>query len=354
MNTDFKERIRSQALALGFDAVGFAPAVPSAHGDHLQQWLLEGRHGDMEWMARNAARRKTVLELMPGARSIIVAGLNYNPAVPAGKDGGLVARYARFEDYHHVMGKKLGHLAQILREAFGEAADSRWYVDTGPVLERELAQRAGLGWQGKSTVLISRVFGTWLLLGELLTSLEFPPDEPARDHCGRCTRCMDACPTRAIIGEYQLDARRCIAYLTIELKGAIPEEFRRAIGDRVFGCDDCLAVCPWNHFAKEAGAFKEHQRRDLARLDLAEVMEMDEEAFAEKFARTPVKRLGLRRLKRNAAVVLGNLGDAGALGVLQKAAESGDELVAEHARWAIGEIRRNRPAAISCSTQMIF
>ncbi len=344
MDLAFKEQIRSWALALGFDAIGFARTAPSVHGDHLQQWLLEGRHGDMEWMARNAERRKTVLELMPGARSIIVAGLNYNPARPAGGNGGLVARYARFDDYHRVMEKKLGELAQFLRETSGNTAESRWYVDTGPVLERELAQRAGLGWQGKSTVLISPAFGTWLLLGEMLTSLDFPPDEPARDHCGSCTRCMDACPTQAITGEYELDARRCIAYLTIELKGAIPEEFRRAIGDRVFGCDDCLAVCPWNRFARKAGAFKQHQRTDLARLDLTEVMGMDDDAFVKKFAHTPIKRLGLRRLKRNAAVVLGNLGDVSSLDVLRKVVESGDELVAEHARWAMGEIDRKSQA----------
>jgi epoxyqueuosine reductase len=335
-----KERIRSQALELGFDAVGFAAATPSEHNEHLQRWLREGRHGEMEWMARNASRRAGVSELMSVARSIIIVGLNANPADQSSDSaGGLVARYARFEDYHRVMEKKLKDLAQILRDGFGESAECRWYVDTGPVLERELAQRAGIGWQSKSSMLISQSFGAWLLLGELITNIEFPPDEPARDHCGTCTRCMDACPTQAITSERRIDARRCIAYLTIELKGSIPEEFRRAIGDRVFGCDDCLAVCPWNRFAREASAFKAHQRNDLARLGLVEIMEMDDGAFAEKFSRTPIKRLGLRRLKRNAAVVLGNVGGPEDLAILGQAAACGDALVAEHAAWAMAEIR---------------
>ena len=341
MSNGPKERIRSRALALGFDAIGFAAAGRSPHAAELQRWLDEGRHGEMNWMARNAAKRKAVLELMPEARSIIVAGLNYQDEAPPSRGAaplGLVARYARFEDYHRVIEKMLKQLAGTIREICGEQTLSRWYVDTGPVLERELAQSAGLGWQGKSTVLISQTFGTWLLIGELLTSASLPPDEPAKGHCGRCTRCIDACPTNAIIGEYQLDARRCIAYLTIELEGAIPPEFRSAIGDRVFGCDDCLAVCPWNRFAREAGVFRQARRADLAQLDLLEVMRMDEEGFARTFARTPVKRLGLRRLKRNAAVVLGNTADLGAIGVLQEAERSGDELVAEHARWAISAI----------------
>jgi len=340
-DTAARERIRRRALELGFDAVGFAAAEPSHQADHLERWLSEGSHGQMEWMARNAARRKSVGELLPGARSVIVVGLNCNPPdAPVSEDDphGLVARYARSEDYHRVIEKKLKRLARIVREEFGPAGEGRWYVDTGPVLERELAQRAGLGWQGKSTVLISRGYGTWLLLGELLTRVGFSPDEPAHDHCGKCTRCIDACPTQAIVGERRLDARRCIAYLTIELDGPIPEPFRRAIGDRIFGCDDCLAVCPWNRFARQAGSFREHQRADLARLDLAEVMAMDEEGFAKKFARTPIKRLGLRRLQRNAAVVLGNIGGRGVLGVLQKAADGSDPLVAEHARWAIAQI----------------
>jgi len=342
LDAGIKERIRSRALALGFDAVGFAPASSSGQGAYLQQWLEMGRHGEMQWMARNAEKRKAVAGLMPEAHSIVVVGINCNAAEPpenAGTVSGLVARYARFEDYHRVIENKLKQLSQILREEAGETTVSRWYVDTGPVLERDLARRAGLGWQGKSTVLISREFGTWLLLGELLTSAEIPPDEPAKNHCGQCTRCMDACPTNAIIGEYQLDARRCIAYLTIELKGAIPTEFRRAIGDRVFGCDDCLAVCPWNRFAKAASSFRQNQRQDLSRLGLIEIMGMGEEAFLEKFARTPVKRLGLRRLKRNAAVVLGNVGGARDLEILKKVAGECDELVAEHARWAIAEIK---------------
>lgn len=342
MEADVKERIRARAFGLGFDVAGFAEAGVSSHARELQQWLDEGRHGEMEWMARNAARRKALVEVMPEARSVIVVGLNYQceePLADPSAARGVVARYARAQDYHRVIERMLQQLAVVLKEECGAETLARWYVDTGPVLEREWAQSAGLGWQGKSTVLISRNFGTWLLLGEILTNAVLAPDKPSAGHCGNCTRCMDACPTRAITSEYQLDARRCISYLTIELKGSIPEEFRAAIGNRVFGCDDCLAVCPWNRFAREAGSFRQHGREDLARLDLLEILEMDEAAFQGRFAGTPIKRLGLKRLKRNAAVVLGNIGGEGELEVLQSAANREDSLVSEHARWAMASIR---------------
>jgi epoxyqueuosine reductase len=337
-----KERIRSRAIALGFDVAGFAAAGELGHAAELDRWLDEGRHGEMEWMARNASRRKALREVMPEARSVMVVGLNYHREElekEYGASSGVVARYARARDYHRVIEKLLQKLAAVLKEECGPEILTRHYVDTGPVLEREWARMAGLGWQGKSTVLISKNFGTWLLLGEILTSAELAPDPPAAAHCGRCTRCMDVCPTQAITSEYRLDARKCISYLTIELKGSIPEEFRAAIGNRVFGCDDCLAVCPWNRFAQEAGSFREYGRRDLDPLDLPDILAMDEQAFEKKFAGTPIKRLGLSRLKRNAAVVLGNIGGAGALEALEAAAKAGDPMVAEHALWAMASIR---------------
>jgi epoxyqueuosine reductase len=275
--------IRQAAHALDFDLVGITTAEPPPHTAAYRQWIADGCHGDMRYMTR----RLDPAQILPGCRSIIVVGLNYhNPGTPH------LARYVGRRDYHDVMGEKLKELAKLV--------DGLWYVDTGPILERDLAQRAGLGWIGKHTNLINRRYGNWILLGEVLTKLELAPDTPEREHCGICRRCLDACPTGAITAPYRLDARRCISYLTIELKGEIPEELRAKIGDRVFGCDACLEACPWNRFAKPS-AWKP---RPLPPLE--EMLSWTEQQFADCFGGTPLYRLKLARLLRNIRVVLGN------------------------------------------------
>jgi epoxyqueuosine reductase len=234
-----------------------------------------------------------------------------------------------------VLGERLKQLTQFVNQLVGAETRSLWYVDTGPVLERDFAQRAGLGFIGKHTNVISRRFGNWILLAEIVTSLELEPDAPEKNHCGNCTRCIEACPTRAITAPFQLDARLCISYLTIELKGSIPIELRPAIGNRIFGCDDCLAVCPWNRFAREGKLMKQHARPDLAAPDLIELLQLDEAGFKLRFAGTPVSRTKRRGLLRNVCVALGNTGDASTLPALNQAAKDSEPLIAEHARWAI-------------------
>ena len=251
---------------------------------------------------------------------------------------GVVARYAHFDDYHDVLGKQLGELAGFVNRLGGGKTRSLWHVDTGPLLERDIAQRTGLGFVGKHTNLISRRFGNWIVVGEIITTLELEPDAPEKNRCGSCARCIEACPTRAITAPYQLDARRCISYLTIELKGPIPTELRPAIGNRIFGCDDCLAVCPWNRFAREGKLMKAHARKELAKPDLIELLQLDEAGFKSRFAATPILRAKRRGLLRNVCVALGNVGDDSALPHLQKAAKDFEPLIAEHARWAIGQI----------------
>ena len=254
----------------------------------------------------------------------------------------MVARYAQFADYHDVLGQKLKVLAAFVIELGGGQTTSLWYVDTGPILERDFAQRAGLGFAGKHTNLISRRLGNWIFLAEILTTLELEPDTPEQNHCGTCTRCLTACPTQAITAPFQLDARRCISYLTIELKGSIPEAFRRAIGNRIYGCDDCLAVCPWNKFAREGNLMKPHARPDLTQPDLLELLRLDDAGFKARFTDTPMLRTKRRGLLRNVCVALGNVGDETALASLEKAACDRETLIAEHARWAIEEIESRR------------
>jgi epoxyqueuosine reductase len=250
----------------------------------------------------------------------------------------VVARYARHADYHDVMGDRLKALARFLEATASVRSRSLWYVDTGPVLERDFAQRAGIGFVGKHTNLISRRLGNWILLGEILTTLELEPDPPETNRCGRCTRCLAACPTDAITAPFQLDARRCISYLTIELKGAIPVELRSAIGNRIFGCDDCLEVCPWNRFAKASVAMRDHGRADLETPDLRELLSLDAAGFKQRFRGTPIERSKRRGLLRNVCVALGNSGDTSCLPALKKAAQDTEPLVAEHAGWAIEKL----------------
>ena len=339
-----KIKIIQRALELGFDDCHFTTALPPDHASEFQQWLADKRHGEMTWLERNAHKRVNPQVVLPGAKSVITLAVSYANAPSTfslqPSTFGEVARYARFKDYHDVLGERLKQLTEIVSQLGGPDTRSLWYVDTGPLLERDLAQRAGLGFIGKHTSLISRSLGNWFFLAEILTTLELEPDAPEKNHCGSCTRCITACPTNAITAPFQLDARRCISYLTIELKGSIPVEFRTAIGNRIYGCDDCLAACPWNKFAHAGRLMQEHARPDLATPDLLELLALDDAGFKKKFAGTPMMRTKRRGILRNVCVALGNVGDETALPALEKASEDCEPLVAEHACWAIQQIKR--------------
>lgn len=353
------EAVRRRALDLGFDACGITTAAPPASGALFRSALAEGRHAGMEWLARQADRRVNPDLVIPGARSVVLVAASYAspqdlmaPPMPVsiglpevdGRPCGVVARYACHADYHDLLAPGLRALAAFLDELGGVGTRSLWYTDTGPVLERDLGQRAGLGFVGKHTGLISRELGNWFLLGEVLTTLDLAPDPPGRNHCGSCSRCLSACPTGALPAPFTLDARRCISYLTIELKGSIPEELRPLIGDRIFGCDDCLAVCPWNRFARQGGLMRAHARPDLQTADLLDLLELDDAAFKARFRGTPVLRTKRRGLLRNVCVALGNVGDLRALDGLRRAAADQEPLVVEHALWAIAQIERRTGA----------
>lgn len=329
------DQIRRLAAQLGFDDCRIASAHDATHAEEFREWIEEGCHGNMEWLARNPDRRTKPREVLPGASSIIVLALNYY--VDHQEEGrGRIARYAWGNDYHDVIEKRLKQFNQEL-EAMG--GRQRYYVDTGPVLERDFATDAGLGWNGKSTMQIHRGLGTWFFLAEILTTLELPVDEPFGDHCGKCTRCIVACPTEAIRAPHQLDARRCISYLTIEHRESIPMEFRRAIGDRIYGCDECLAVCPWNRFAKSSQESAFAAREYVTSWDLRDYLELDDEGFRALFAKSPIKRIKRRGFLRNVCVALGNVGTTEDLPALERAAMDPEPLIAEHAQWAIQEIR---------------
>jgi epoxyqueuosine reductase len=340
-----KESIRQRALELGFDDCRFASAAAPASVEQFQDWLARKRHGEMSWLERNAEKRIEPQKVLPGAKSVVVLAASYAVSNPRSetqdRKAGQIARYARFDDYHQVLGERLKSLTDFVNQ-LGEQTRSLWYVDTGPLLERDFAQRAGLGFAGKHTNLINRNLGNWFFLSEIITTLELEPDSPEKNHCGKCSRCISACPTNAITAPFQLDARRCISYLTIELKGAIPVELRPAIGNRIYGCDDCLAVCPWNRFARTGGLMKDHYRADLVESDLVELLQLDEAGFKSRFAGTPMLRTKRRGLLRNVCVALGNVGDQSALPVLEKATQDTEPLVAEHARWAIEQINSRR------------
>ena len=352
-----KDLIKERARDLGFDACRVTPAEPPVSADRFQEWLAEGKQGEMAYLARNAHKRLEPRRVLPGARSIITLAAAYSsdgrarPAShpcsasksspdppPVALTPGLVARYARYTDYHEVVGGRLKQLTQFVDRLGGAGTRSLWYVDTGPFLERDLAQRAGLGFIGKHTNLVSRQLGNWFFLAEIITTLELSPDAAERNRCGSCTRCLAACPTQAITAPFQLDARRCISYLTIELKSSIPLELRPAIGNRIYGCDDCLAVCPWNRFASDGRLMKQHTRPDLGAPDLVELLALDDAGFKRHFGGTPLVRARRRGLLRNVCVALGNVGDARSLPALQRAASDADTLIAEHASWAINQI----------------
>ena len=335
---------------MGFDTVGIcaADAIPDA-GGRLEQFLSLGRQGDMNWLVEKAQRRRSPNDLWPGARSIIMLGLNYgpdeNPMPRLGHVGkGNVSVYAARKDYHVVVKKRLKALASWLQGQQG--GELKVFVDTAPVMEKPLAQAAGLGWQGKHTNLVSRQFGSWLFLGSIFTTLVLPPDEVEADHCGACRQCLDVCPTRAFPSPYQLDARRCLSYLSIEHQGHIGVAFRKPMGNRIFGCDDCLAVCPWNKFATTAHDVTMAPRTALAMADLGQLLQLDDEGFRQLFAGTPVKRLGRDRFLRNVLIASGNSG-SGPLSVLvEPHLKDPSPLVRAMAIWALGQLRGPEAVAI--------
>jgi epoxyqueuosine reductase len=308
-----KAEIRATAQEFGFDQVGIAAAeAPADSGSGLGAFLDAGHHGDMDWMARRVDARVAPKGLWPAARSVIALAMNYGPAsdplalIPR-RARGSIAAYARGRDYHLVMKSRLKALARWIADAYD--ADVKVFVDTAPVMEKPLAQAAGLGWQGKHTNLVSREFGSWLFLGEIYTTLDLPPDEPEADHCGSCRDCLDICPTKAFPGPGKIDARRCISYLTIEHKGQIAEEFRAPMGNRIYGCDDCLAVCPWNKYAALAREAAFQPRIELTAPKLADLVQLDDTAFRQVFSTSPIKRVGRDRFVRNVLVAIGNSGD---------------------------------------------
>lgn len=340
-----KAAIQQRALELGFDDCRFTTAQPPPHSAALTGWLAGGQHGEMAWLARNAEKRMDPQRVLLGATTIITLATSYaapNSSAPDPTGTGIVARYARHADYHDVLGAALKQLNEFILQLGGPDTRALWYVDTGPLLERDLAERAGLGFAGKHTNLISRRLGNWFFLSEIITTLPLPPDPSERNHCGTCTRCLTACPTQAITAPFQLDARRCISYLTIELKGSIPEELRPAIGNRIYGCDDCLAACPWNRFAQTGHLMQTHARADLVHPDLLELLRLDEAGFKARFAGTPILRTKRRGLLRNVCVALGNTASASALPDLARAARDPEPLIAEHAQWAIRQIEARR------------
>ncbi len=337
-----KEALRQRARELGFDDCRFTTAEAPDHRESFQRWLADGQQGEMGWLARNADKRVNPGLVLPEARTVICVAASYaqpesEPNQPLST--GVFARYSRYADYHDILATPLKQLADFTDQLGGPGTRSLWYVDTGPFLERDLAQRAGLGFAGKHTNLISRRLGNWIFLAEIITTLAVEPDAPEKNRCGTCTRCITACPTQAITAPFELDARRCISYLTIELKGSIPEEFRPALGNRIYGCDDCLAACPWNKFAQAGRLMQPHARADLTQPDLLELLALDAPAFKRRFAGTPVLRTKRRGLLRNVCVALGNVGTATAIPPLERAAQDPEPLIAEHARWAVRQIR---------------
>ena len=360
-----KTALIEQAESLGFALCRIAACTAPPHAAEFRAWLDDGRAGEMTWLARNADRRTDPQQVLPGARSVIVLAMNYwQGERPKTKDESQsadanwiapsdlppsafrlppfqIARYAWGDDYHDIIEPKLRALDTWLTARGGR---QRCYVDTGPMLERDFAALAGAGWHGKSTMLIHPQLGAWFFLAEILTTLDLAPDTPLPDRCGKCTRCITACPTGAITAPHQLDARRCISYLTIELKGSIPEELRPLIGDRIYGCDDCAAACPWNRFAQASTETAFAARDFVHRWTLRDFLALDDDGFRALFKKSPIKRIKRRGFLRNVCVALGNTGTADDVPALTRAAQDSEPLIAEHAAWAIARIR-DRTAA---------
>jgi epoxyqueuosine reductase len=341
-NESLEEAIRAEAARLGFSACGFTRADSAdGAGAELREWIEAGRHGSLGWMEERAHQRVSAQALWPEAKSAIALGMSYAPAsnpLALGErpDLGRVSVYAQGGDYHKTVKKALKALARFIVER--APSELKVFVDTAPVMEKPLAQAAGIGWQGKHTNLVSREHGSWMFLGVILTSLDLEPDAPASSgvHCGTCTRCLDACPTNAFDGPHRIDARRCISYLTIEHDGPIPEDHRAAMGNRIYGCDDCLAVCPWNRFADAAAANKAFlPRAELSAPRLADLLALDDASFREMFAGSPIKRIGVGRMIRNCLIAAGNSGDAELASAVRPHLADPDPVIRESAQWAL-------------------
>jgi epoxyqueuosine reductase len=348
-NERLKARLVKFAARIGFDSCRVAPVEPPNHAKEFREWLRDSAHGEMEYMRRGEEKRADPQKILPGAKSIIVVALNYFQGETLRRSQtaatGRIARYAWGDDYHAVIARKLNKLDKFLAEFGGE---QKCYVDTGPILERDHAARSGIGWHGKSTMLIDPRLGTWFFLAEILTTLELPRDEPQRDRCGTCIRCITACPTGAITAPHRLDARRCISYLTIELKGSIPLELRPLIGNRIFGCDDCLEACPWNRFAQVSRESAFAAQRSTVVTSLREYLLLSDNEFRKMFRNSPIKRIKRRGFLRNVCVALGNVGTAQDLPALEQALTDDEGLIVEHAQWAIAQIK-SRVALVECS-----
>ena len=337
----------AEALSLGFDSARITgPDLPKTHAPALQAFLTLGYHGSMSWMATRAHHRMGPKGLWPDCRSVIMVAMNYGPerdprATLDARDTGTISVYARGDDYHDVIKKRLKALARWLVDQTG--CTLKVFVDTAPVPEKRLAEQAGLGWQGKHTNLVSTDLGNWLFLGTIYTDLDLEADPPEKDHCGSCRACLDACPTDAFPEPYKLDARRCISYLTIEHKGAWPEEFRTKMGNRIYGCDDCLAVCPWNKFAQTATEVKLRARTALMAPRLSDLLTLDDAGFRSLFSKNPIKRIGLKRFQRNLLYAIGNSADPTFLPQIKPFLMDDDPVVADAAAWAIGRLTAPMP-----------
>jgi epoxyqueuosine reductase len=340
MSAEIREAIRSEALTRGFDAVGFAAAhLADGARAGLAEFLAHGYHGEMAWMAAHAERRGDPQALWHEAKTVVVLGMNYGNEddSEADRDVGIVSIYARGRDYHDTVKKRLKALARWIAERW--PGELKVFVDTAPVMEKPLAQQAGIGWQGKHTNLVSREFGSWLFLGEIYLSIALEPDAAEGDHCGTCRNCLDACPTKAFPAPYKLDARRCISYLTIEHKGMIDPELRPLIGNRIYGCDDCLTVCPWNKYARTTAEPDFLPRAELNAPRLAELARLDDAGFRRMFAGTSIKRIGRDRFLRNVMIAIGNSGDAGLAEAARERLDDASALVRETAAWAYSRLQ---------------
>jgi epoxyqueuosine reductase len=342
LSGDLRSALAQEARALGFDSIGItSPDTIADAARHFREFLEIGAHGDMDWLAANPERRADPRGLWPDVRSVIMLGVNYGPdedplAILKQRSRGAISVYAQGDDYHDVIKKRLKALARWLVAKV--PSEVKVFVDTAAVMEKPLAQASGVGWQGKHTNLVSREFGSWLFLGAIFTTLELPHDDAEIDHCGSCHACLDICPTAAFPAPYKLDARRCISYLTIENKGPIPHEFRKAIGNRIYGCDDCLAVCPWNKFAQEGRESRLAARDELREPELAELARLDDAAFRARFTKSPVKRIGRDRFVRNVLIAIGNSGEGALAGEAERLLADESPLVRGAAVWALAQL----------------
>ncbi|HYD87711.1 MAG TPA: tRNA epoxyqueuosine(34) reductase QueG [Vitreimonas sp.] len=351
-----KADIAARAHALGFDAFGVASArEPWPAGARLEHFIADGRHGDMDWLAREAHRRSHPQQLWPEAKSVIIVGQSYAPdddpmTLLAEQDKGVVSAYAARRDYHDVVKGKLKQLAQWLAHASGE--EVKVFVDTAPLMEKPLAERAGIGWQGKHTNLVSREHGSWLFLGAILTAAEFEPDAPHQERCGSCRACLDVCPTDAFPAPFQLDARKCLAYLSIEHHGQIPRAYRAPMGNRIFGCDDCLAVCPWNKFAAASAEVKLQARSDLIAPRLEDLVRLGDADFRQKFSGSPIKRIGRGRFVRNVLIAIGNSGEPALAAEAERLLDDAEPEVRGAAVWALSRLKGRAELSAAAARRM--